>query len=375
MYTAAEIRKIFREHGLAPKKWMGQNLLVDRFYLSRIVSAADVQYDENIIEIGAGLGVLTEELAGLGAHVWALEVDAGFVRLLQAKFANSAKVNLIHTDALKFDFRGLAKTLGRLRVVANLPYSISSRLIFTFYENRDIFDSLHILLQKEVAERLVANPGTKDYGVLSVLLGASSQVEVLFHIPPKAFFPRPAVASSLVKIAFPEVPPVAVSDWGLFSHLVKAAFAARRKTLRNTLRGLSVPGISGNMALTAAELCGIDSARRGETLSAAEFARFTESLRDMLGGKMEEIRKERPDSDRLKQLGIEDWSPWECQPSTFPWEYDDRETAYVFEGRVTVETDDGKKVEIGPGDLVTFPKGLKCRWTVHEKIRKVYRFE
>jgi 16S rRNA (adenine1518-N6/adenine1519-N6)-dimethyltransferase len=374
MYTAAEIRKIFREHGLAPKKWMGQNLLVDRFYLKRIVASADIRSGENIVEIGAGLGVLTEELDGLGAKVWALEVDSGFVRVLETKFVGSTNVTLIHADALKYDFRGLAEALGRLHVVANLPYSISSRLIFTFYENRDIFDSLHILLQKEVAERLAASPGTKDYGVLTVLLAASAHVEVLFHVPAEAFFPVPAVASSLVKITFPDVPPVAVSDWGLYTRLVKTAFAERRKTLRNTLRGLSVAGISPEMVSAAAERSGIDLARRGETVSAFEFARFTEAVCDPRGSTMEGIQKERPDQDKLEQLGIGNWSSWECEPSQFPWEYDEKETAYVFEGRVTVETELGQRVDIGPGDLVMFPKGLKCKWTVHETIRKVYKF-
>ena len=284
MYTAAEIKKIFREHGLAPKKWMGQNLLVDRFYLKRIVAAADVHCGENVVEIGAGLGVLTEELAGLGAKVWALEVDAGFVRVLETKFAESKNVTLIHADALKYDFRRIAEALGRLRMVANLPYSISSRLIFKFHEHRDIFGSLHILLQKEVAERLVACPGTKDYGLLTVLLAASAQVEVLFHIPARAFFPIPAVASSLVRITFPDVPPLAVSDWSFFSLLVKAAFAGRRKTLRNTLHNLSRAGISADKVLKAADQAGIDLARRGETLSALEFARLAESLGSVRGG-------------------------------------------------------------------------------------------
>lgn len=374
MYTAAEIRKIFREQGLAPKKWMGQNLLVDRFHLKRIIAAAEVQRGENVVEIGAGLGVLTEELAELGAKVWALEVDAGFVRVLESKFADSTNVTLIHADALKYDFRALAEALGKLRVVANLPYSISSRLIFTFYENKDIFDSLCILLQKEVAERLVASPGEKDYGVLTALLAASAEVEVLFHIPAEAFFPVPAVASSLVKITFPDVSPAPVSDWGLFSRLVKAAFAGRRKTLRNTLRGLAVFGISAKTVSAAAKGSGIDLARRGETLSALEFAKLTASLIDEQGGRMEGIQKEKPDQDKLDRLGIGSWSPWECEPSTFPWEYDEKETAYVFEGRVTVRTEDGATVEIGPGDLVIFPKGLRCKWIVHQTIRKVYKF-
>jgi 16S rRNA (adenine1518-N6/adenine1519-N6)-dimethyltransferase len=277
--TAAEVKRIFRDHGLAPKKWMGQNLLVDKMYLGKIVQAARIQPEEPIVEVGAGLGVLTEALARRGAKVWALEVDSGFFAVLEEKFSGSDQVSLIHADALKFDFRGLADEIGKLRVVANLPYSISSRLIFMFHENRDMFSSLHILLQKEVAERLVAEPGTKDYGVLTVLLGASAKVELLFDIPPKAFFPPPEIVSSLVGVQFPDIPPVPVSDSRLLTRLVKASFAGRRKTLRNTLKNTATIGVGPEVIVRAAEQAGIDLMRRGETLSPAEFCRFADAVK------------------------------------------------------------------------------------------------
>jgi 16S rRNA (adenine1518-N6/adenine1519-N6)-dimethyltransferase len=277
--TAVEIKRIFKDHGLAPKKWMGQNLLVDTMYLGKIVQAARIKRDESVVEVGAGLGVLTEALAGQGAKVWALEVDSGFYGVLQDKFAGSHLVTLIHTDALKYDFRELAQQIGKLRVVANLPYSISSRLIFMFHENRDIFSSLHILLQKEVAERLVAEPGTKDYGVLTVLLGVSAKVEVLFEIPPKAFFPSPEIISSLVGVQFPDTPPVTVSDSRLLTRLVKASFAGRRKTLRNTLKNTATLGVASEVIVRAAERAGIDLMRRGETLSPEEFCRFADAIK------------------------------------------------------------------------------------------------
>jgi 16S rRNA (adenine1518-N6/adenine1519-N6)-dimethyltransferase len=278
MLSAAEIRRIFKDHGLAPKKWMGQNLLVDKMYLRKIVQAARIQPQEPIVEVGAGLGVLTEALAQRGAKVWALEVDSGFYEVLEDKFADSSQVTVIHADALKYDFRGLARQIGRLRVVANLPYSISSRLIFLFHENRDIFSSLHILLQKEVAERLVSEPGTKDYGVLTVLLGVSAKVEVLFDIPAKAFFPSPEIVSTFVSIQFPDPPPVRVSDSRLLTRLVKASFAGRRKTLRNTLRNTGTIGVSPEVIGRAAHRADIDLTRRGETLAPAEFCRFADAV-------------------------------------------------------------------------------------------------
>lgn len=278
MRKHSEIRKTFKEHGLAPKKWMGQNLLADRSYLDRIVSAAAPKPGETLVEVGAGLGALTEALCASGAKVWALEVDAGFFRVLEDKFRDNNLVHLLHEDALQYDFRALAAEIGKLRVVANLPYSISSRLLFSFFENRDIFSSLHILLQREVAERLVADPGTKEYGVLTVLLSASAMVDILFHIPGSAFFPVPEVVSTLVRVTFPDPPPVPVSDLRLLTLLVKASFAGRRKTLRNTLRNLPIPGVSAEIIAAAAAETDIDLRRRGETLSCQEFCRFTDAV-------------------------------------------------------------------------------------------------
>jgi 16S rRNA (adenine1518-N6/adenine1519-N6)-dimethyltransferase len=276
--NASDVRRIFKERGLAPKKWLGQNLLVDPHALENIVRSAAVDAGAPIVEVGAGLGVLTEALAARAARVWALEVDAGFTRVLQERFASVQGVTIIHADALKYDFRTLAREVGKLRVVANLPYSISSRLIFRFFENRDIFSSLHILLQQEVADRLVAPPSTREYGILSVLLAVSATVEILFDIPPRAFFPVPEVVSSLVRISFPDPPPLDVSDSLLLIRLVKASFAGRRKTLRNTLLKAKIPGASPETIERAAAALGIDMGRRGETLSPDEFCRLANTL-------------------------------------------------------------------------------------------------
>ncbi len=278
MLSASEIKKIFREHGLTPKKWMGQNLFVDKRYLGKIVDAAGLSESDTVLEIGAGLGVLTEALVARGAEVYALEVDSGFYRVLETRFVDTPKVHLIHADALKFDFRGLAEEIGRLKVVANLPYSISSRLIFTFHECREAFDSLVIMLQKEVAQRLTAEPGTKDYGVLTVLLGVSARTQSLFDIPPNAFFPAPDVVSTLIRIDFPAQEPIHVSDPALMVRLVKASFAGRRKTLRNTLKNSSAIGVENALVVEAAQNAEIDLARRGETLTPSEFARFANEI-------------------------------------------------------------------------------------------------
>jgi 16S rRNA (adenine1518-N6/adenine1519-N6)-dimethyltransferase len=283
MAGVSDVKRIFQEHGLAPKKWMGQNLLVDPNYLRKIVSASGIVPGEPVVEIGAGLGVLTEALSAAGALVWAIEVDSGFFRALEQKFADRSGIDLIHADALKFDFRALAQQIGRLRVVANLPYNVSSRLIFRFYEHSEVFSSLHILLQREVAERLTAQPGTRDYGVLTVLLGVSAKVHMMFDVPPAAFFPKPEVVSTFLRIAFLQPAPVPVADTPLFIRLVKSAFAGRRKTLRNTLRGAAIPGATWETISTAADLAGIDLGRRAETLSPEEFARFADTIREARG--------------------------------------------------------------------------------------------
>lgn len=275
---SSNIIRILRQDGLTPKKWLGQNLLTDSRYLKQIVQAAEISSGEQVVEVGSGLGGLTEELVIQGAKVWALEIDSGFYRVLEKKFAGLDQVHLIHADALKYDFRALVEKLGKLKVVANLPYNISSRLVFRFYENRAFFSSLHILLQKEVAERLVASPSTKEYGVLTVLLGATAIVELLFDIPSSAFFPVPAVVSTLVHIRFPESAPIAISDSDLFTALVKASFRGRRKTLRNTLNLFSLPEISPRLLEIAAETAKIDLSRRAETLSPNEFGCLAEQI-------------------------------------------------------------------------------------------------
>ena len=257
---------------------MGQNLLVEPRYLKQIAESARISRGEAIVEIGAGLGFLTEELSRRGAKVYALEIDSGFFRVLEERFSGQEGVELIHADALKYDFQALADRIGKLRVVANLPYNISSRLLFSFCGQSRIFRSLHILLQREVAERLTAPPGTKEYGILTVILAATGTVEILGNIPSEAFFPAPEITSSLVLITFSSPPPIQIADDVLFEHLVKASFSGRRKTLRNTLKGLASIGISADAVQLAADRAGIDLSRRGEALSPDEFGRFADAL-------------------------------------------------------------------------------------------------
>ncbi len=271
----------FKAKGLAPKKWMGQNLLVEPSYLGMIVDAAKIREGDHVVEIGAGLGALTKEIVGRNVTVWAIEVDAGFFRELETRFHDEPNVRLIHKDVLKFDFRSLAADVGKLKVVANLPYSLSSRLVFTFQENREIFEFAVVMLQKEVAERLVAGPGTRDYGALTVLLAVTAKAQALFDIPPSAFYPRPEVVSTLIRIVFPDPPPHNVIDHRLLTTLVKAGFSSRRKTLRNSLKSLVLHGLSFDRISEAAGMAGIDLGRRAETLSPEEFVTFANIISEL----------------------------------------------------------------------------------------------
>ncbi|MEW6349286.1 MAG: 16S rRNA (adenine(1518)-N(6)/adenine(1519)-N(6))-dimethyltransferase RsmA [Thermodesulfobacteriota bacterium] len=278
MTGSREIRSVFAEHGLAPKKWLGQNLVKSSRYLSRIVDAAQVRPGESIVEIGAGLGALTKSLMDAGATVWALEIDQGFYRVLEERFQEHGNPVLLHVDALKYDFGSLFERLGPLKVVANLPYHISSRLLFRFHEHSELFDSLCILLQKEVADRLIAAPGTKDYGILTVLLGTSATIVPCFDVPATAFFPVPKVTSTLIRVTFTRPAPIRVRDKALMVLLVKAAFSERRKTLRNALKNLRVPGVTEDLLNRAAEQAQVDLRRRAESLSPGEFAVFADAI-------------------------------------------------------------------------------------------------
>ncbi len=276
--SSAEVRSIFKKHGLSPKKWMGQNLLVDPAYLTRIVESARITPDDKIVEIGAGLGVLTSALQSAGAQVWALEIDNGFFKVLEDRFQSNQTVHLFHEDATKFDFLDLYNRIGPLKVVSNLPYSASSRILFSIVQNRSIYQSITMLLQREVAQRLIETPGQKEYGILSVLTQAAGNVELLFHIPPKAFYPKPKVDSTVVRITFTDPPPVHVEDWPLMVRLVKASFSSRRKTLWNNLSTMRAINVNKQIIKRGAEAANIDLSRRGETLTAQEFAMFANAI-------------------------------------------------------------------------------------------------
>lgn len=256
-----------------PRKRFGQNFLHDSRVVDRIVRAIDPHPGDRLVEIGPGLGALTAPLLACVAPIDAVELDRDLIARLTDRFGD--RLRLHSADALRFDFCALAAE-GRLRVVGNLPYNISTPLIFHLLDQAACVQDMHFMLQKEVVDRLAAAPGGGDYGRLSVMVQQRCRVERLFTVPPGAFHPPPKVDSAVVRLVPYETPPVTVADPALFAHIVARAFSQRRKTLRNTLRG--------ELDADTIAACGIDPGRRAETLSVAEYGCLAEAAGKIRGG-------------------------------------------------------------------------------------------
>lgn len=249
-----------------PRKRFGQNFLHDPGIIERIVRAISPSAGEHLVEIGPGLGALTAPLLERAGTLDVVELDRDLVPRLEAKFAGRGNLRIHNTDALKFGYCELGE---ELRVVGNLPYNISTPLIFHLLAQSGCIRDMHFMLQKEVVDRLAAAPNSSDYGRLSVMVQYHCQVESLFGVPPGAFNPPPKVHSAIVRMTPYRQPPVEV-DPGLLARVVTQAFSQRRKTLRNTLKGL--------LDADTIAACGVDPGRRAETLALTEFAALANAL-------------------------------------------------------------------------------------------------
>lgn len=256
-----------------PKKRFGQNFLRDLHVVERILVAADLQPGDRVLEIGPGLGVLTDRMLTRVQQVLVMEVDRDLAAQLRERPAANLAVH--EGDALRLSWEQLL-TEPPYKLVANLPYNISSQILFQVLEHRRRFGRLVLMFQKEVGDRLVASPDTSDYGILSVLCQLWFDIRRVVSVPPGAFYPPPKVHSVVLAFDPLPTPRVPVDDEAFFRRVVKGAFAQRRKTLRNTLAGSGFTAAAVEAALAAA---GIDSVRRGETLDLAEFARLARELR------------------------------------------------------------------------------------------------
>lgn len=252
------------------RKRFGQNFLHDQGVIDGIVAAIHPQEGEHLVEIGPGMGAMTEPLLDACKRMDAVELDRDLIPGLRTQFAIQGGLNLHNADALKFDFCALAHDERPLRVVGNLPYNISTPLIFHLIEQAHCIQDMHFMLQQEVVNRLAATPGGGDYGRLGIMVQYHCKVEKLFTVPPEAFRPPPKVHSAIVRLTPYTSPPIPVQDEKTLAQVVSTAFQQRRKTLRNNLKKL--------LDAATIESLGIDPGRRPETLSLKEYVRLADTL-------------------------------------------------------------------------------------------------
>ncbi|MGZ8136426.1 MAG: 16S rRNA (adenine(1518)-N(6)/adenine(1519)-N(6))-dimethyltransferase RsmA [Methylococcaceae bacterium] len=252
------------------RKRFGQNFLHDHTVIDNILSSIQAKPDEHWVEIGPGLGALTEPLLKKNIFLDVVELDRDLVALLNNKFGHYQNLRIHSADALRFDFSSLATEQKKLRVIGNLPYNISTPLMFHLLDNAYCLEDMHFMLQKEVVDRICSPPGSKKYGRLSVMMQYYCATELLFDVPPESFDPAPKVMSAIVRLAPHAAPPVQVNDVAMLNRVVTEAFSQRRKTLRNSLKKL----------ITEEEMIAlnIDPTLRAETISLADFASLSNLL-------------------------------------------------------------------------------------------------
>lgn len=268
------------------KKSLGQNFLTDPLYLDRIVEAARLRPEDRVLEIGPGQGHLTRRLAARAGRVLVIELDDRLVPELRRAFADRPHVEIVHADALHYDYGVLD---GAWKVVANLPYYIATPLLERLLAVSGLFTTLTVMLQKEVARRVAAVAGSREYGLLSVLVQLRAEARIEMIVPAGAFTPRPKVDSAVVTLTVSPSLRVVMDDERFFLQVAKAAFGQRRKTLRNSLAALPIPRRDIE---SAAARAGIDLGRRPETLSLAEFGRLADALRTPVTENQEETESQ-----------------------------------------------------------------------------------
>ena len=271
------VHYICKRFDIKMSKKLGQNFLIKRGIVDEIVHAAELTVGEPVLEVGPGIGTLTQGLAQSGADVTAVELDRRLLEVLDTTLASYDNVRIIHGDVLKLDVPTIMNQ-KRFKVVANLPYYITTPIIMSLLESKLPIERLVVMVQKEVALRMVAKPGTKDYGALSVAVQYYTEPDIVLDVPPKSFLPAPAVTSSVIRCILRDKPPVDVIDEKLFFRVVKAGFAQRRKTFANTMR---TTGLSKEQIDDILVKANIDGQRRGETFSLQEFADVANAWADI----------------------------------------------------------------------------------------------
>ena len=273
--------EVIQKHGFDFQKKFGQNFLIDSHVLEKIIGAAEITKDDFVLEIGPGIGTLTQYLAEAAREVTAVEIDRNLIPILGETLSDYSNVTIINEDVLKLDLAALAneKNEGKpIKVVANLPYYITTPIIMGLFESRVPLKSITIMVQKEVADRMQVGPGTKDYGALSLAVQYYAKPEIVANVPPNCFIPRPNVGSAVIRLTRYEEPPVKVKDEKKMFSLIRASFNQRRKTLVNGLGNAGLPGITKESASAALEQMGLSPTVRGEALTLEQFAQLSDLI-------------------------------------------------------------------------------------------------
>ncbi|MFP3983357.1 MAG: 16S rRNA (adenine(1518)-N(6)/adenine(1519)-N(6))-dimethyltransferase RsmA [Desulfurivibrionaceae bacterium] len=278
-----EIKSILNQKDLVPLKQLGQNFLINAGKIDRIVDLAGISEEDNIVELGVGLGSLTQALARKAGHITGLEIDRGIISWHREKKTLPDNVSLLNQDMLKADFRDLAERSGApLKIIANLPYSIAGPLVFKLIRERPYIEWAVLMFQKEVARRLTASPGSRDYGILSVLLAGCAEIEKLLDLGPAEFYPRPKVDSRVLKIRFQPTPARVKAlpdhDEELLIRIVKSAFQQRRKTIAAALANSQLLSLPKSDIVSALNRAGISPRSRAEEVNVEEYAALTGQL-------------------------------------------------------------------------------------------------
>lgn len=281
--TPNRTKEILKKYGFSFKKSLGQNFLIDPNILRKITDAANLTQESGAIEIGPGIGALTEQLARACKKVVAFEIDQRLLPILNETLAPYSNVEIIHSDVLKANVKEIIHEqmagIEDIMVVANLPYYVTTPIIMKLLTDNLPIRGLVVMLQKEVADRMTARPGTKDYGSLSIAVQYYTDVEIVMNVPKTVFVPQPNVDSAVIRLTRRSTPRAVVKDESFFFQVTKASFAQRRKTIFNNLSSQLPSGKEKKEAILAAlEQANIDPKRRGETLTIEEFARLSDQL-------------------------------------------------------------------------------------------------
>ena len=271
---------VLQKYNFVFQKKFGQNFLIDSHVLEKIVDAAQITDEDCVLEIGPGIGTMTQYLAERAGEVVAVEIDRNLIPILEETLAPYDNVTVINQDILKMDIRGLAEERGGrpLKVVANLPYYITTPIIMGLFEKNVPLESITVMVQREVADRMQAGPGTGDYGALSLAVQYYAKPEIVANVPPNCFIPRPGVGSAVVRLTRYHTPPVQAEDEEKLFSLIRAAFNQRRKTLANSLGNAPELGISRERTRQALEKMGLPATVRGEALNLEQFAELSRLL-------------------------------------------------------------------------------------------------